>query len=320
VLYALFITSSLFLISIQNKINVITIKEKISALDYRLKGDLIPKHNIAEIKKLKKELKPTLRNEETQEKTVNFLNFHRNHNKFMDTLSSCIMDDQCHIFYHHVQKTGGTTLENRIFGAFPFHKKRTKHRTCCGRKVMKDYDRYQKYYCQAKFTSYQVSASQFETVVSTCMHLNLKNNTSSRAVALVSIRDPETRTLSNIHQICNKNSHKRSKDIVEACSSCAYEKHSKVFDKFVQQTNKDYEEAFKSTRLMIPNVSVMLFDTEDMEILLGMLLKKLPNHFSFSLNKKINQEEVTRCDFGMKSNMFKELAPARKIYRNLTSE
>ena len=188
VLFALFFVTSLFLMMRQSKTNRISIKEKLYQMDHNLKNDIIAKLNVVQVDNT------TIKEEQKiKRKKNNYVNFHRNPNSFIETLSDCLVDDKCNIFYHHVQKTGGTTLENRMFSAFPFHESRTKHRTCCGRKVIRDFDRKQKYYCQSKFTSYQVSSSQLKTVVSTCMELNSKVSDASKAIVMTSVRDPETR-------------------------------------------------------------------------------------------------------------------------------
>ena len=263
-------------------------------------------------------------------RSSNIFNFYTHPNNFVKTLSSCFLNKDCHVVYHHIGKTGGTNVESRFFNVFPFHARKTKMSSCCSGKVMEKFLKFSRFYCAAKFTAYQVRASQFETVISECMKyystLYEEKNVSSKKsiVILVSIREPASRTLSNIHQLCNKNLNRRSETLKQACASCDYEAHPEEFDKIVQTTNKDYLGIMRTIQQASKyggRVKSLSFDTDDIDRMFGMLQESLnesSNH-TFPLNEKTNPEKHSKCNFGMKSRMLKDLAVSREIYRNITS-
>merc|ERR1712151_156774 len=105
-----------------------------------------------------------------------------------------------------------------------------------------------------------------------------------------------------------------------------YEKHTEPFDKIVQTTNKDYLGIVRtiqlSSKYSAGSVKSLTFDTDDIDSMFTMLqssLSKRTSNYTFPLNEKKNPEKHSRCNFGMKSTMFKNLAVSREIYRNITA-
>ena len=69
------------------------------------------------------------------------------------------------------------------------------------------------------------------------------------------------------------------------------------------------------------SIKSLSFDTDDIDHISGMLQKSLnesSNH-TFPLNEKTNPEKHSRCNFGMKYRIFKDLAISCEICRNITS-
>jgi len=262
-------------------------------------------------------------NREIQTSKPNMINFLRQSDTFIRILSDCLQNDECNVFYLHIGKTGGTTVEARMFSAFPFDDTNT----CCGKSHMNRFYERKEIYCQAKFTSYQVSSRHFQEVIHNCMNfkkqqaMNTTSSSSPQAVALISIREAASRAVSYIDQMCNKYFETRDLEVRKACKYCNYEKGSKfaeVFDTVTRKTNSRYQSIMDLTKISIPNVEMMLFDMIDIDSIFTMLENRMDNH-SFPLHLKKNEKSTAICNFGMKSEMFKSLALGQEIYRNLTA-
>ena len=241
---------------------------------------------------------------------TNHINFKRDPNKFTSTLSNCMLDDSCKIIYHHIQKTGGKTVEYRMFHTFPYKYYHRKNIRCCFEKTMKEFSYHKKKLCKEKFTSYEVTSAEFEKIVRKCQ----KYNDKSRTVVLVSIRKPEDRTLSRINAFCNVRFEHRAKIIQEACLSCIYKDYQSVFDSFAYATNDAYNMALDTTKLNT-NVgiqAVLSFDTYDIDNLFIMLQNE--NNIVFK-NSTINSARHHRCtNFTMQPSLHEKLGPSFEIY------
>jgi hypothetical protein len=295
---------------------------------------------------------------------------------FLATLSSCIQDDKCHIQYLHTEKTGGTTIEKSIFRSiFP----NNKIHGCCGEKNMKQFRNNSYDACMKPFNSHQVMGKDFQEIVQTCLqiyhqHNHTKNdnykvkdhgnddrgihkknstnttsgwvedNTLHRMVILATFRDPIQRTLSAIHQICNKVFDKRSPRTQQACSQCSYEKDTEFWDNHTTHTNQLYDSLYKDVILWqeeknkhvnptdngagvgvgIVDLKLLTLDNVDITPCFTKLVDWLSPPYSIRLreiqdkHQVKNPELLQRCDFGFHSVMMKHLAPSIAIYRNLT--
>ena len=167
--------------------------------------------------------------------------FHKNGNEFINTLVECIRDEHCQIFYHHVQKAAGTYIGSRLFpwmnNRFPNvmiteireglaqqpqpPKSKTSkwiqfsnQKWCCYDKVMQNMRRDPQQFCRYKFSTWEITAKQMAEVMDTCFFRNKskplqrsENNRKAynytRAVVLVTYRDPIERFTSLVHQLCN---------------------------------------------------------------------------------------------------------------------
>lgn len=63
---------------------------------------------------------------------------------------------------------------------------------------------------------------------------------------------------------------------------------------------------------------LMILDQADMNLFFESLEGRLPQEAKIPAGRG-NEEITNQCNFGMTSHMMKELAPALKIYRYLTS-
>ena len=282
------------------------------------------------------------------------INYNLKPELFTSTISQCLLDEQCRIIYHHVGKSGGTTLENTFFHMYP-----PKVQSCCGPKLLgklANNDTSREKYCTAKFSSYQIIGSLVEGLVKSCMRINSldvadtssdskieNSNTTAnikskddhghpprrpRAVVLTTYREPISRTLSSIHQLCNKQSHKRSNETLEACNECRYDFGKNVWDKVLNMTNDHFEGVAEVASLRIPDVQVVSLDMVDISPALDRLRERLPLDAKKLKVKDIpavpitqwrNPERKSVCSFAMTSEMIKSLGVAQTIYRNLTA-
>ena len=282
------------------------------------------------------------------------INYNLKPELFTSTISQCLLDRQCRIIYHHVGKSGGTTLEDTFFHMYPPELK-----SCCGPKLLgklANDEKSREKYCAAKFSSYQIIGSHVEGLVKSCMRINSddvaatsgsKNdeqnttaNVSSeddhghdtprrpRSVVLTTYREPISRTLSSIHQLCNKQSNKRSNETLEACAECRYEFGTDVWDRVVNMTNDHFEGVAEVASLRIPGVRVISLDMVDISPALDRLRERLPLDAKKLKVKGIpdvpitqwrNPERKSVCAFAMTSEMIKSLGVAQAVYRNLTA-
>jgi len=257
------------------------------------------------------------------------INFYRDPDIFTNTIADCIKDDDCRIIYHHIQKTGGKTVEYRFFKAFPFIPENIEDingweglfsrendvgaKSCCWKQMFKRFKKYTRLYCPIKFMSYEATSNQLEEILHDCLEWNGRQ---SRYVILVSFRDPEARTLSQIHQMCNKNFESRRPKMQKACLTCQYTNETKeAFYFHTKLTNKAFRYVINTTYLnTLPRVDALTFQIDDIDSMFDRLKGATGIDFPTYTS---NPEKRDVCDFGMTSEIFRGLAPSREIYRKL---
>lgn len=255
------------------------------------------------------------------------INYYLHPSAFTDIIVNCMSDPNCRIIYHHVGKSGGTTIEEVFYTLYP-----PKLKSCCGPKLMgklatNSIARTQ--YCTAKFSSYQILGKYMEGLATSCMFVNnggkrKGNDIKSRTVILTSFREPIQRCLSSIHQMCNKNLDGRSNATLMACRECKYDVDNDqtlpVWDKVINMTLDHYAGVEFVTKLRLDNVRVVSIDMLDINSFFDRLRVKLkPSGLDVPETPWRNPERKSVCSFSMPSEMMKLLAPAQSVYRNLTS-
>jgi hypothetical protein len=236
------------------------------------------------------------------------INFHLYPNKFVKELTDCFDDADCRIYYYHFEKSGGTDVENRMSLIFP-----PRLQSCCGETQMQRFRDAPNEFCKAKFSSYQVGSSDFlDEIVPTCIA-----KTGARAVVLVSFREPIQRTLSYIHQKCNKHFRVRSDSMKMACRRCSYEQDKVFWDDLVQHANSQYLELLDVASAQISNTTVLSVDSMDLSALYRDLFAA-SGHATFNMSVRSNPEKTTRCNFGFKSEMSRGLRLSAEVYRNMS--
>ena len=200
-----------------------------------------------------------------------------------------------------------------MFHTFPIS---DKVNSCCFDDMMERFDQNKEEYCKAKFMSYVVDSTQLKSIISVCNELN---GPKSNTVVLVSFRDPETRTLAYINDMCRKNDNRR---IFKACKLCEYNDNTKdTFDYFTSNTNQVFQHILDTTNINIKNVNVMAFEMEDIERMFSLLGMRYPS-FNLLENDDSKKKEVTEqvCDFGFNSRLMKQLGQSNRIYRQLIGD
>lgn len=149
---------------------------------------------------------------------------------------------------------------------------------------------------------------------------NMKYTAKSRAIILATFREPHQRTLSYIHQHCNKYFRGRPKELQEACKRCDYHNDTAFWNQFVgEKTNEQYEDLSILLSSQVPNTQVLYVDLADLGGLFSDLYNATEQHRAFDPNMTHrNPEKVDLCNFSFGSGMFKVLRPSTELYREWT--
>jgi len=188
------------------------------------------------------------------------------------------------------------------------------------------------YYCNRKFSTWEIRESEFEEALNFCLYHYDKNNTlngnaistaiqetlpsKKKVIILVSYREPISRTLSLINQNCNHRLKRKSQIVQDACLRCSYYDDIDYWDSQVQDTNramegirtlarrKDISSGLGPPLFLIDMLSLTSFFEE---------LEELSNT-TIPLGKPNSEKPHKHCDFGMTSAMIRGLASASNIY------
>ena len=263
---------------------------------------------------------------------------------FVRRFRDCMLDDRCHTIFLHIGKSGGTTLEAALGKFFNPQERVVGARwSCCGDELMDRFRAHKEEYCMSPFRPFQVGASNVPEIVDACrdVYREIHAGTNDARVhyleVLVSIREPTTRELSKIHQMCNKNFGGREKRWQEACRRCTFDEDRDFWLSGASTTNQPYEDvlALLSTpghgRVATPNqtaamdplpamVPTYLIDMSDISPFLSELkqsLNELGSRLPIEGNR--NKESKAICNFHMPSDLMKALSPALSAYRAIVS-
>jgi len=227
---------------------------------------------------------------------------------FLAMFVSCIRDKHCHFYYWHLTKTGGTTITYNFKRVFP---KIFKRNSCCGDIAVRNFKKNVEAYCHSKFSSFEVPGEDMRMIVETCMKINPR----SSSIFMFTFREPISRFISWINELCNKKK-KRSVEWQRVCERCTYAPDTKTTLQLkIEQANKQYLSASYFTEMNLKNVQVLTLDTKD----LSGFLETPSLQSDFNVTSMLqNPEKKTKCDFGITSSIIRELAPSIGVYRNLT--
>ena len=155
-------------------------------------------------------------------------------------------------------------------------------------------------------------------------------------VALVSFRDPISTILSSIHQLCNKNLHRRTEVDLRMCNNCDYEMDKAEWNGLAKRKNREYESLYNDVVVGVSEkgIPVLTISTEDISPFFQRFENQLLTNYRDNLPKEIlsklvkkarkgegvvaNPEKKDLCDFSLKSGLIKALGPSLAVHRNLT--
>ncbi|KAL9186561.1 hypothetical protein ACHAXT_005799 [Thalassiosira profunda] len=246
-----------------------------------------------------------------------------------------MLDDRCHTIFLHIGKSGGTTLESAL-GKF-FNPQAPG--SCCSNELMDRFRAHKEEYCMSPFRPFQVGASNVPEIVDACwdvyreIHAGTNDTRAHYIEVLISIREPITRELSKIHQLCNKNFGRRNKSWQEACRRCSFDEDRDFWLRSAVGTNLLYEDVLallltpghgrvataNETAAMDPlpaMVPTYLIDMSDISPFLSELKQSL-NELGprLPIEGNLNKESKAICNFHMPSDLMKALSPALSAYR-----
>uniref|UniRef100_A0A7S3P7W5 Sulfotransferase n=1 Tax=Amphora coffeiformis TaxID=265554 RepID=A0A7S3P7W5_9STRA len=266
------------------------------------------------------------------------LNFLRDPKGFIARFQSCTTDPRCHVMYHHVSKTGGTTLEQALFPVFG----QDVMHTCCHQRLRQRFFENPEEFCNLKFSSWQMFDDEFLEVVHTCQQADPKR----RSLLLTTFREPTRTLLSYIHQMCNKLLHKRTIRVREACEACLYENSTDVWHFMAFIIQRQITGAYRVSRSIMDTgdqdeyyvhhnsstATVKVYTPHEHKVQnftldktrLQVLTMETNDVDSFlwhwqpeSIFGVANPEKAGRCSFRLTTELLKELRPALSTYRKL---
>jgi len=258
-----------------------------------------------------------------RKKTEGFTLFHLDKSRFVWAFADCLTDPHCTIQYLHERKTGGTYLKWAMAKILDVSKyewyDNIWNKDCCNEQVRDRFLADPSSYCSRPFASYQTQQKIFtETMVETCKQLR------KRVVVLTSFREPLTRALSWIHQVCNKNLRWRQEDELRACERCTYEADLDFFNRFKTLQGLDATMLSNSTFWSIMHGHDMLaIDNADLNEFLHLLELAMPESHEeqfkklFKSTQAKNVEKTQLCEFSMPSSMMKNYSDEILLYRKI---
>lgn len=241
--------------------------------------------------------------------------FHQNQTRFVDVFADCMHDENCHILYHHVQKTGGTFLSS-IF--YPLFNKNETYRenyelACCFNDLMQRFEGNVPKHCDQMLGIFEVSGSQFDKVVTKCNEYYAGKG--HRAVALVTTREPVDRLVSHINMDCNRGTMWQSSIYKEACQECSYHNRTAFWDTKVQMSYDIYMQVLLYAERL--PVNLLVLDRSWLSAFQYKVRSHLDNSQTFSVGESNRATRNSVCDFTVPQAMRMKMEPSRLAYEAL---
>lgn len=280
-------------------------------------------------------------NQMTTKNSLHF--FHQDPVIIVETLAACLMDELCHVVYHHIPKTAGSLIASTLHPIFENGDRYKSRQWCCYERVMERFVNATDYYClKRKLGIYEVWGDEFSQVLHTCEDKYGTGSSHAKAthkahryVALITTREPIQRTVSLIHQQCNSGYDKHNANFQDMCRECHYNDESQNFwNGFVGDTNRAYQTMASFILEFATNnttgnnegtlsAPVLLLDNSMVDDFFSLFQKVLERNASGpQLNMNVgnpNPENRSICDFGISSSMMRGLRPASTIFFDLWS-
>ena len=181
--------------------------------------------------------------------------YQRQPQKVIEIFDNCVGNDKCHVLYQHVQKTGGSYLASKLKptlekvpGGQNNNNRYVPNEWCCGSNLIKRFQNNTSQFCtNYKFSIYEMNSLEFSTILETCSKYNEQEEGGHTYVSIVTVREPIQRTISQIHQQCNKGYKVHAEYYQKYCQQCMFleddSKNNKFWiEEFVHKTNKVFVE------------------------------------------------------------------------------
>lgn len=234
------------------------------------------------------------------------LNYLRDKDDVIQVFKDCENDPKCYFTYHHVAKSGGTSVEENMFPKFG----QDTELTCCHGRMLNKFRADPERYCAQKFTSWQVSKNKFTEIVETCQKLR----PDSRTVVWTTFREPISTYVSLIHQMCNKNTDKREPHHAQACEVCDFTNETAaVWLEFAQSVELQIKGAYYTSHYFLNRTDVTTVTMEPND------LNDFWNTYTDSPMRLSNKEENSLCSFRPTSQLVKTLREAQDVYRRMVT-
>lgn len=256
-------------------------------------------------------------NKETN-RTQSAVRFMLEPERFLQTFVDCEVDKTCQLFYLHVPKSGGTSIEKALYQVFS----QKAMSSCCGKPLLERFRQKRDFYCQQKFSSWQLSHDEFLDIVHECTTKFHGTTTFDRSVLIVSFREPVATTLSSIHQTCNKNLDRRPPDVRQACAACTFESNTHVWLEHAYAVNHHLEGIWRllhykeqeatAKRLPWGKIDLLVLEPNDID---DFLRRWKPNQ-DFP---RVNSASTAKCSFRLGKDLLHALKPAQNYYRELVA-
>ena len=256
-----------------------------------------------------------------RKKTEGFTLFHSDKSRFVFAFADCLTDPNCTIQYLHERKTGGTYISYAMHRILSLSDEEWEHlrNDCCELYVKKWFEENPSRYCNKRFSSYQTYHDIFaHVIVEKCKQLG------KRVVVLTSFREPLTRAVSWIHQICNKNTRKRTSEVLEACQRCTYADDPDFYNQY--KSLQGLDALMLSNRTFWSGMDghgMLAIDNADFNEFLHLLEGALPDSYEHSFKKLFegkqtqNVEKTQVCNFRVPSAMMKSYSDEVLLYRKI---
>ena len=268
-----------------------------------------------------KVLRASMEEMHRRKKTEGFTLFHSDKSRFVFAFADCLTDPNCTIQYLHERKTGGTYISYAMHRILSLSDEEWEHlrNDCCELYVKKWFEENPSRYCNKRFSSYQTYHDIFaHVIVEKCKQLG------KRVVVLTSFREPLTRAVSWIHQICNKNTRKRTSEVLEACQRCTYADDPDFYNQY--KSLQGLDALMLSNRTFWSGMdghNMLAIDNADLNEFFHLLEGALPasyEHqfkFLFEHTQAKNEEEIEVCNFRVPSAMVKNYKDELLLYRKI---
>lgn len=206
-----------------------------------------------------------------------------------------------------------------------------RRQACCGNQMLDRFHSSPDNYCPNQFQSYEVPPSGFGEILRTCQSWWEKKRQlqaqerSHRFVILTTFREPLSRALSAIQQMCNTHLSERTDEAQDACRACDYARDKEFWNEKLDETNRVYKWLQHQAVTDLRAEHHLWLDTADLNSMFKRLATKIPGDsqqvaFESYFGELHNPEKLDVCSFNFSSEAMRVLSPSVELYRKFIDE